>query len=539
MIRIVSPLVVLTASVLSGLPAPAAPPRPNILLAIADDWSFGHAGAYGCPWVETPAFDRVARSGILFHQAYTPNAKCAPSRAILLTGRHSWQLEQAANHLCLFPPQFRTWMEVLNEHGYATGFTGKGWGPGIAVDSRGHPRQMTGTRFSPRRTERPLSGVSPIDYTAGFEAFLESVPEGQPWCFWYGAFEPHRPYEAGSGRRSGKTVADIDRVPAFWPDDHIVRSDMLDYAAEVEYFDAHLGRILDVIERAGLTDSTLVIVTSDHGMPFPRCKGQAYDASCHVPLAMMWPDGIRGRGRQVDDYVSFTDIAPTLIEAAGLEWQATGMAPAAGHSLQEMFISSRSGRIVSWRDHVLLGKERHDAGRPHNGGYPIRGILSSDWLYLRNWHPDRWPAGNPETGYLNCDGGPTKSRILSLRRAHPESAPHWDLCFGRRPAEELYHLASDPDCVINLAGSTDHQERLRQLRQQMETELRDQKDPRMAGRGEVFDQYPWSRPDLKDFYERYRAGQPVRAGWVLPTDFEPAPLFEAAAQEDGPPQAAP
>ena len=66
--------------------------QPNILFAIADDWSFGHAGVYGCDWVRTPNFDRLAKEGILFQRAYTPNAKCAPSRAIILTGRNSWQL---------------------------------------------------------------------------------------------------------------------------------------------------------------------------------------------------------------------------------------------------------------------------------------------------------------------------------------------------------------------------------------------------------------------------------------------------------------
>src|ERR671923_314915 len=86
---------------------PALPSRPNILFAIADDWSFGHAGAYGARWVRTPAFDRVAREGLLFSRAYTPNAKCAPSRSILLTGRHSWQLDEAANHVPFFPSKFK------------------------------------------------------------------------------------------------------------------------------------------------------------------------------------------------------------------------------------------------------------------------------------------------------------------------------------------------------------------------------------------------------------------------------------------------
>src|SRR5687767_8709722 len=113
------------------------PARPNVLFAIADDWSFGHAGAYGARWVRTPAIDRVAREGLLFSRAYTPNAKCAPSRSILLTGRQSWQLEEAANHVPFFPLKFKTWVEALDDNGYFAGMTGKGWGPGVANDSQG------------------------------------------------------------------------------------------------------------------------------------------------------------------------------------------------------------------------------------------------------------------------------------------------------------------------------------------------------------------------------------------------------------------
>ena len=94
--------------------------RPNILFAIADDWSFGHAGVYGCDWVRTPNFDRLAKEGILFQRAYTPNAKCAPSRAIILTGRNSWQLENAGNHMTIFPPKFGGWVELLEANGISS-----------------------------------------------------------------------------------------------------------------------------------------------------------------------------------------------------------------------------------------------------------------------------------------------------------------------------------------------------------------------------------------------------------------------------------
>ena len=105
--------VVTLAILLLALPATlaAAEParrsaKPNILFAVADDWSYGHAGAYGCTWVKTPALDRVARKGILFTQAYTPCGKCSPSRASIITGRNPWQLKAAGNHWSVFPPEF-------------------------------------------------------------------------------------------------------------------------------------------------------------------------------------------------------------------------------------------------------------------------------------------------------------------------------------------------------------------------------------------------------------------------------------------------
>jgi arylsulfatase A-like enzyme len=351
-------------------------PRPNILFVIADDWGFGHAGAYGCKWVKTPAFDRVADQGILFSAAYTPNAKCAPSRAIILTGRNSWQLKAAANHGAYFPPEFKTFMEALNEQGWFVGHTAKGWGPGIATNNAGKPREMTGASYNGRKAKSSTSGISTSDYAANFADFLDASPKGKPWCFWFGALEPHRGYEYGSGvAKGGKRTSDVDRVPGFWPDNETTRNDMLDYAFEVEHFDQHLGRMLAELERRGWLDNTLVVVTSDHGMPFPRVKGQAYEMSNHIPLAMMWKDGLRKPGRKVSDIVSFVDLAPTFIEVAGLKWEQTGMATAAGRSLTDILLSEKSGIVNPARDHMLIGKERHDVGRPHDWGYPMRGII--------------------------------------------------------------------------------------------------------------------------------------------------------------------
>jgi len=174
-------------------------------------------------------------------------------------------------------------------------------------------------------------------------------------------------------------------------------------------------------------------------------------------------------------------------------------------------------------DHVLIGKERHDIGRPHDWGYPMRGILKGDMLFVRNYETNRWPAGNPETGYLNCDGGATKTEILAARRL-AGSNRYWSLCFGKRPAEELYDFRRDPDCVNNLADYPLYAGLKRQLEAQMIAELKAQGDPRMLGQGEIFEHFPYASPEQRNFYDRYLRGEKPKTGWVEATDFEKSPL---------------
>lgn len=493
---------------------------PNILFAIADDWS-PHAGAYGTKWVKTPAFDRIAREGLVFDRAYTPNAKCAPSRACLLTGRNSWQLKEAANHICYFPVEFKGWGEALAEKGWFVGHTQKGWGPGSATDADGKARLMTGMPFNQKRTTPPTPAISEIDYAANFSTFLDAAKDQKPWCFWYGCIEPHRGYEFGSGiAKGGKKIADIDHVPACWPDNADVRTDMLDYAYEVEHFDTHLARMIAELEKRNLLENTIIIVTSDHGMPFPRSKGNAYELANRVPLAIRWPGGIKDSGRRIDEFISFIDIAPTILDIAGISWEASGMAPITGKSLRPVFENHRDRKK---REHVLIGKERTDIGRPNDAGYPTRGIITKQGIYLKNFEPTRWPGGNPETGYLDCDAGKTKSLILQKHRNYPND-PSWQLCFGRRPAEEFYLFASDPDCIKNLASKAEHSDIMKTMRETLMAELTQQADPRTLGKGHVFDEYEHANKGHVGFYERFMKGEKLETKWVQPSDYEKEPL---------------
>lgn len=465
--------------------------RPNILLAIADDWGNEHSSLAGAAWVKTPAFDRVAREGALFTNCFTSNPKCSPCRASLLTGRNSWQLEEAVSHFGVFPKKWAVYPDVLEEAGYQVGFTGKGWGPGDAA-AGGFTRNPAGPAFNSRRTTPPYSGINHIDYAANFGDFLLKRKPGQPFCFWYGATEPHLAYEVGSGLRAGKRLEDV-KLPGFYPNSNVIKSDMLDYALEVEWFDHHLGRILEQLEKAGELDNTLVLVTSDHGEPFPRVKGQIYERGFHIPLAVRWGNQVKA-GIRPDGFINVRDFMPTFLQAAGVPIPAT----VTGRSFLALLRGERE--IGPPRDRMLIGKERHDLGRPHDQGYPVRAIRTPEYLYIRNYEPDRWPAGNPETGYRNVDDSPTKSFLLA------RYDDFYRLSFGKRPAEELYRIADDPDCLKNLAADPAFGGIKDRLRAELQKSLVEEGDPRALGNGAIFDTYRYTgaRGHAYDTWIKYR-----------------------------------
>jgi len=511
---------------LFNLALPAKENRPNILFAISDDQSFPHAGAYGTKWIKTPAFDRIAREGLLFMNCYTPNAKCGPSRSIIVTGRNSYQLESAANHISAFPDKFKSYCEVIQENThYVVGCTGKTVSP--MQISKG--RKIVGDVYTSAHLKEVLPNISNNDYAENFKLFLEKKPADRPFCFWFGATEPHRGYTYGAGIKQGeKSIDQIDRVPSYWPDNEKVRTDMLDYAFEIEHFDRHLARILKLLEERGELDNTIIVVTSDNGMPFPRAKGNQYELSNHLPLAIRWPKGIQKSGRQITDYVSFIDLAPTFLDLAGVSDPVkAGMQPMQGKSLRPIFESLKDGRVEQWRDHVILGQERHDYGRPDEVGYPVRSIVKDGYFYSHNFKPELWPSCNPETGYLQVDGSPTKSVVLDLRR-NGQDETFWKLCFGKRQSDALYDLSKDEDCVINLASNPEYESVLKKLKNQLFEELKNQGDPRVLGEGDIFDQYPIAtKEDTEGFYDRYMKGEiKVTPNWVNADDFEKSPIEE-------------
>ena len=461
--------------------------RPNILFCISDDQSYAHTGANGDPVVKTPAFNRVAREGIRFTHAFCDAPTCGPSRSAILTGQPIWRLEEAGNIHSTLPKKFITYTEVLTQAGYSVGYTGKGWSPGrLAVGGRNS--NPAGKEFQHRRLKPPFKMMRNTDYAANFDDFLGEVKKDQPFCFWLGTSEPHRGYELGAGKRSGKDPSKVI-VPKIFPDHPIVRSDILDYFVEIEHFDKMVARALESLDKSGQLDNTIVVVTSDHGMPFPRAKASLHDQGSRVPLAIRWPKGIKNPGRVFPAPVNLSALAPTFLQAAGLE--VPEMMTATG--LQDVI----ENQSVTARLAAFIAMERHDGCRKGGKGYPSRAIRTKDYMYIFNHNPERWPAGNPDREFCaryipfgEVDSSPTKSLIMDCKDKLGFKR-FYDLAFAKRSAEELYELAQDPGQITNLAGQPKYAKIQKKLRAQLKEHLISTKDPRALGLDAPWDYYPY------------------------------------------------
>lgn len=451
--------------------------RPNILFVFADDQSWLHTGASGDKVVNTPAFDRIAEEGILFTNSFTASPSCTPSRSAVISGQDIWRIGQAGVLFGSIPKDLKIYPHLLENSGYHVGYTGKGWLPGN-YGALGLEKDPIGTPYNNKMEGHIAEGIDKRDYTENFEEFLKNKKKGQPFCFWFGATEPHRVYQDGAGKMIEGKLDDVE-VPPFWPNDDVIKSDILDYYYEIEWYDSHLASMLELLESTGDLDNTLIVVTSDNGMPFPRAKTTLYDWGTRMPLAIRWGDKIKG-GQVVNDMVSHTDFAPTFLEVAGLDIPSE----MTGKSLVPILTSTDAGNVPSHRDQVYTATERHTWCRPEGATYPARAIRTQEYLYIRNFSPDAWPTGGPDflssnrTYHGDVDASPTKTVLLENAKKYPK---HYEWNFGKRPLEELYKIDNDPGQINNLAALPEYQTIKNDLWLQLSSYLRETGDPRIHG----------------------------------------------------------
>lgn len=507
--------------------AASADERPNIVFAFADDWG-RYAGAYaeiepGGPSdiVKTPNFDRLATEGVLFTQAYVNAPSCTPCRSSLLSGQYFWRTGRAAIlQGAIWDDAIPSYPLILEKSGYAIGHTYKVWSPGTPANQ---PYGAKRTQFTPagrkfngfsqfvEKSDDKIAAKSELlgEVRGNFDAFLKTVDQEQPFCYWFGPTNCHRKWIKGSGKSHwGLEPNDLQgKLPGFLPDVHEVRQDFCDYLGEAQAFDAGLGVLLEELDRRGLAENTIVVVSGDHGIPgIPRGKCNLYDLGTQVPLVVRWPK-IAGSGLVVDDFVCLPDLAPTFVEAAKL-------APPSvmtGRSLLPVLNAKKSGLVDATRDHVIVGRERHVArARPGNLPYPQRAIRTKDYLYIRNFKPERYPMGiapgfgaegempkwqplqeNTFVAFGDLDASPTKAWMLT-NTDQPAVADQIQLTFGLRPEEELFNIATDPDHLNNLASDPKHAGIKVKLSSRLLEVLRSTGDPRVTGDGDTYDKQPFT-----------------------------------------------
>lgn len=450
--------------------------RPNIVFAIADDWSWPHAGVYGDKTVKTPAFDRVAREGLLFSSAFCAAPTCTASRAAVLTGQDPHRLEESANLWSLLQAKIPVYPDVLEENGYFIGLTGKGWGPG-SVEAGGRKRNPAGPRFE------------------SFEEFLKQKPAGTPFCFWLGSQRPHRPYVEGTGLKSRLDIMSVE-VPPFLPDTPEVRADLLDYYEAAQQYDSQIAGLLESLDKHELAENTLLVVTSDNGLPFPRAKCNLYDSGTRMPLAVRWP-GVVKPGGVSDELIGFRDFAPTFLEVAGLRplTEMTGTS----------FLDILRGEQASKRHAVFFERERHTDRREGKKSYPSRAVRTREFLYIRNLRPDLWPSSDPQSeesdsligrAFADIDGGPTKTVILN-GQDDPKITQFFDMACAKRPEEELYDIANDPWQLKNVADLPEYAAAKRKMRALLDDWMTSTNDPRAKGETDFWDKCPYFGQPVK------------------------------------------
>ena len=452
---------------------------PNILLLMSDNHSWNHLGCYGDPVVKTPNIDLIAKQGIKFTHAFCAAPSCTPARAGMLSGQDIWRLEEGANLHGILPDKYPLYTDILRESGYFVGCQGKGWGPGSVEDS--------GREFNPGGKKYP-----------SFAEFINSNKQDKPWCYWFSSINPHRPYEVNSGAASGMDISLVN-VPSYLPDNDTVRGDICDYYLEIQHFDTEVGKILDILKASGQWDNTIIIICGDNGWQMPRGLANLYDFGTRIPMIFYWKDHFSG-GRTVDDFVNLNDLAPTFLEISKLKVPSEMTAK----SLVKILYSKESGRLDIDREFIVTARERHALCRMNGLGYPGRAIRTYEYLYIRNYEPDRWPAGDPPLfgdvdAHMLHYPSPTKNYIL-VNKNIPGIETFYNIAFDIRPAEELYDLKKDPGQMNNVAYLEEYKIIKQGLFSKLNVYLRNTKDPRVLGQNIIWDETRYYA--TKDFKPR-------------------------------------
>lgn len=393
--------------------------KPNVILFIADDMAWDDCGAYGHPQIQTPNLDQLAKDGMKFNRAFLTCSSCSPSRASIITGRYPHSTGAHQLHLPL-PASQVTFVEKLKEAGYYTASAGK-W----------HLGTPTKSKFD-HVTTKLNEWVST----------LQQRPKDKPFFMWFAFIDPHRPYQRNIIERP-HTIEEVV-VPPYLPDTPEVRNDLALYYDEITRLDLVVGRVRDELKKQNADSNTVIMFISDNGRPFPRCKTTVYDSGVQTPCLIAWPDKVKA-GSECNSLISTVDLAPTILELAGLPVGETFQ----GKSFKTLLQKPES----KTRSHIFAEHNWHDF---EDFG---RAVRSPRFKYIRNFYTDI--PGTPPADAVRSE---TFVKMLQLKRENKLTADQMGSFIIPRPEVELYDLEADPHELRNLAGQKDFEKVEQELR---------------------------------------------------------------------------
>jgi arylsulfatase A-like enzyme len=409
--------------------------HPNIIYIHSHD-----TGRYLQPYgyaVPTPRIQRLAEQGVLFRQAFAAAPTCCPSRAALLTGQsahESGMLGLVHRGFSLKDPQQHL-ANVLKRNGYSTHLCG--------IQHEAETATEIGYEHSIPAESRAAKHVGPAA-----AAFLKSKPQ-QPFFLAVGFHETHRYGWAFVKEQEPLGDPRYVRPPATIPDTPETRRDMADYIESARRLDGGVGIVLDALDSAGLTDNTLVISTTDHGVPFIGCKSSLTDHGTGVSLILRGPGGFAG-GKVIDAMVSHLDVFPTIAELAGIERPAW----LTGQSLLPLV----GGKVQSLHEELFAEITFHSAYDPQ------RSVRTARWKYIRRYGDRTRPV------LSNSDDGMSKKFLLE----HGLRDREW-------AGEQLYDLLFDPNEANNVAADPANAAVLAEMRQRLDAWMQRTNDPLLNG----------------------------------------------------------
>ena len=390
---------------------------PNIVILIADDVSWDDLGCYGNKFVKTPHIDQLAKNGILFENTYLTTSSCSPSRNSIMTGRYPHNTGAAELHT--EPPiKMISFAEILKENGYYTLSAGKF-----------HMGDYAKRGFNEVQDKRPINGQGGEKY---WLTALENRPKDKPFFMWFASYDAHRVW--GDNIFSGSNPIDKVNVPEYLVDLPATRKDLADYYDEITRFDHYVGKVVKKLKSDNVFDNTLIIVMADNGRPFPHSKTRLNNQGVKTPFIVSFPNKMKFKGTQSTALISAIDIAPTIIDIAGID-------------LTENFQGKSFKKILSnpkkhFRNYVFAEHNWHD--------YEAHQRMVSDgkFMYIVNNR-----SQFPQTGPLDAINSPTYQDLKDALENGSITQKQNEIFVNPRNNEEFYNLTLDPFQFNNLLSS--------------------------------------------------------------------------------------